>query len=487
MAGDDNGDVNFNAIVSELANNLGNVIDVNEVGNMAATFGLMMSGMGAVAELQRQGVLDNDNDNGDMLNSGIAALVGQMLADQNLPDLLSGADAALGSNGQPLRASGNANNIAANLNGLGIAQLLGDLANNGGTGDMSASGLNQLMGNFASAYAQGGTSNQGESGDISKLVSNIAGGAQGGNIAEAIGNVMAGGGARSVASALADFVNGNDSANFSGIAQAIGIRNFIRTDVKRVPEGCPSCFNCLYPGSVSCLSPLDEGKRPAAKSGHCHQDTECSPGWGGWNCNMCLEDDACNHLNPTGEGGRCYTGSELITDVRGQCYIGNKDLGRYLPEGVTPKMTFGCNKNSSSCDAQFWVNGKEAFYCDLDRCSIGKWGAASTAVIGCQRMKCSCIPGRFLCGNYGLDISSVLNEIEGPVDIKCHDDGFSNCYIREPAIKRTLTSLLGDDAINMMCSVGQCAHYSQIPGYQKTAHETSKGNMLVGIATSLLT
>ncbi|KAJ2001983.1 (ABC) transporter, partial [Coemansia thaxteri] len=102
-------------------------------------------------------------------------------------------------------------------------------------------------------------------------------------------------------------------------------------------------------------------------------------------------------------------------------------------------------------------------------------------------MTCRCIPGRFLCGNYGLDISSVLNEVEGPVDIKCHDDGFSNCFIRESVIKKTLTGLIGDDAINMMCSVGQCAHYSQLPDYQKATHETSKGNMLVGIATSLLT
>ncbi|KAJ2460697.1 (ABC) transporter [Coemansia sp. RSA 2424] len=472
MAGDANGDVNFNAIVSELTSNLGNVIDINEVGNMAATLGIMMSGMGAVVELQRQGVLDNDVDNGanNVLNSGIAALVGQMLADQRLPELLNGAASASGSNGLPLRASGGANNIGANLDGLGIAQLLNNIASNGETGDANVLGLNQLVGNFASAYAQGGNSKQGDAGGISNLVNNIAAGAQGGNIADTIGSVMAGGGARSVAGALADFVNGNDSANISGIAQAIGIRNFLRTNDKKVPEG-----------------PLDEGKRPAAKSAHCHQDTECSPGWGGWNCNMCLEDEACNNLNPTGEGGRCYTGSELITDVRGQCYIGNKDLSRYLPEGITPKMTFGCNKNSSSCDAQFWVNGKEAFYCDLGHCSIGKWGAASTAAIACQKMTCRCIPGRFLCGNYGLDISSVLNEIEGPVDIKCHDDGFSNCFIREPAIKRTLTSLIGDDALNMMCSVGQCAHYSQIPGYQKTVHETSKSNMLVGIATSLLT
>ncbi|KAJ2819057.1 hypothetical protein GGI24_004907, partial [Coemansia furcata] len=99
MAGDDNGDVDFNAIVGELASNLGNVIDVNEVGNMAATLGMMMSGMGAVAELQRQGILDNDSDFGGVgannaLNNGIAALVAQMLADQQLPDLLNAAAGA---------------------------------------------------------------------------------------------------------------------------------------------------------------------------------------------------------------------------------------------------------------------------------------------------------------------------------------------------------------------------------------------------------
>ncbi|KAJ2489355.1 (ABC) transporter, partial [Coemansia sp. RSA 2050] len=521
MAGDDNGDVDFNAIVLELASNLGNVIDMNEVGNMATTLGVMMSGMGAVAELQRQGVLDLDNNIGGTgfnqeLNSGIAVLVGQLLANQQLPELLSTAAGAAALNGVPVVGGPrDTDRVGINSDGLKLAELLSAYTNNG-AGEANMPGLNQLVSSFASAYAQGSTPpKRNNADDIANLVGNIAAGAQGGNVAETIGGVMASGGARSIAGALSDFVNGNDSANFSGIAQAIGIRNFMRTDEKRVPDGCPSCFNCLYPGSTcahnatcnqftgrcncppgwtgedcllpACLSPLDEGKRPAARSGHCHQDTECRSGWGGWNCNMCLADEACNNLNPTGEGGRCYNGSELITDVRGQCYIGNKDLSRYLPEGVTPKMTFGCSKNSSSCDAQFWVNGKEAFYCDLDRCNIGTWGAASTASIACQRMKCSCIPGRFLCGNYGLDISSVLNEIEGPVDIKCHDDGFSNCFIRESAIKRTLTSIIGDDAINMMCSVGQCVHYSQIPGYQKISHETSKSNMLVGISTSLLT
>ncbi|KAJ2078041.1 (ABC) transporter, partial [Coemansia sp. RSA 988] len=102
-------------------------------------------------------------------------------------------------------------------------------------------------------------------------------------------------------------------------------------------------------------------------------------------------------------------------------------------------------------------------------------------------MKCNCIPGRFLCGNYGLDISSVLNEVEGPVDIRCHESGFSDCYIRELVISKTLAAIIGDDAINMMCSVGQCVHYSQLPSYQKISHETSKSNMFIGVSTALLT
>ncbi|KAJ2810175.1 hypothetical protein FBU31_008048, partial [Coemansia sp. 'formosensis'] len=237
MAGDDNGDVDFNAIVGELASNLGNVIDVNEVGNMAATLGMMMSGMGAVAELQRQGILDNDSDFGGVgannaLNNGIAALVAQMLADQQLPELLNAAAGAAVANGKSTRSPRDASNPGLNSEGLGIAELLNDIANNG-AGEVNMPGINQLVGNFASVYAQVGNSKQGDASDVTNIVGNLAAGAQGGNIADTIGSVMASGGARSIAGALTDFVNGNDSANFSGIAQAIGIRNFMRSEEKQ--------------------------------------------------------------------------------------------------------------------------------------------------------------------------------------------------------------------------------------------------------------
>ncbi|KAJ1941586.1 (ABC) transporter, partial [Kickxella alabastrina] len=506
----------------------------------------MMSGIGAATEMQRQnnnGGRATNNQN-MVLNNGIAALVSQMLAN---PQLLGASSTRIAAHN-----SGSTSNTAPNTPNIDMAQLLGMVAG-GNDGNVDLQGIANIIGgvmnsntnsvgsSFSTSASTGASAatnrntkqgnpgaSQGAAVNIAQVIEGLASEGVGAGagvaltpgtsaaISEAINNVIGSGdGVRNVASIVNEFVNGDDEGGVANIAQALGIRNFVRTEDKKVPDGCPSCFNCMYPGSLcahnatcnqftgrcncpigwtgddclqpACLSPVDKDKRPSAKNEHCHEDTECRPGWGGWNCNRCLNDSVCDALSPTGEGGRCYNGSELITTVVGQCYVGNTDLSRYLPEGVTPKMTFGCDRNSSACSAQFWISGKEAFYCDLDQCNIGTWGSKSTAAIDCKRMKCKCIPGRFLCGNYGLDISTVLNEVEGPVNIKCHDDGFSNCFIRESQVSKTLTSIIGDDAINMHCTVGQCVHYSQLPDYTKPVYERSKSNILLGVATSLLT
>ncbi|KAJ1851985.1 (ABC) transporter [Coemansia sp. RSA 1822] len=497
MEGDDDGNVDFGAIGMELATNLATVIDMNEVGTMATTLGLMLAGIGATNEIQWQNGMGAAGQQGQaanfMLNNGIAALVGQMLNNQQ-SELQTGAKSKTGDQNGLLGMSD-------------MANLYGMLAE-GLTGDASNPDISNIVGSILNNNAK-------SSADTSNKQRLAVQPGKSDTIADAIDSVVGSESARSITGAMADFVNGNDTADLTGIAQAIGIRNFFRTEEKKIPDGCPSCFNCMYPGSVcthnatcnqftgrcdcpsgwtgedclqpACLSPADEGKRPAAKNSHCHQDTECRPGWGGWNCNMCLNDSVCDALIPTGEGGRCYNGSELVTNVVGQCVVDNKGLSRYLPDGIVPKMTFGCNRDTDTCNAEFWVSGREAFYCNLNQCNVGTWGAKSTAFVDCQQMKCSCIPGRFLCGNYGLDISSVLNEVEGPMNIKCHDDGFSDCYIREFKVSKTLASIIGDDAINMECNVGQCLHYSQLPSYRKVSRETSKSNMLIGVATALLT
>ncbi|KAJ2600443.1 (ABC) transporter [Coemansia sp. RSA 1722] len=351
MAGDTQGNVDFGAIGIEVAQNLANVIDMNEVGNMATALGMMMSGIGVATEMQRQNSENRNAPNKDqntIINSGVAALLQQVLSNsQESADTIPGQGSenifnAIGSNN--LNAAQLVNLVAGgqggNLDMQGIVNAFGnvmgsgqDTRNPGGKRETQQhkpiAGTSVLKNNIANSET--GPADTAESIAAGRKAQNAQNHLPVENKNENTATA-ADTGVRKIASLMDDLVNGDDTS-----------------------------------GMAACLSPLDGVKRPAAKSGHCHQDTECRPGWGGWNCNMCLNDAACDALNPTGEGGRCYNGSELITNV----------------------------------------------------------------------------------------VASVLSEVEGPVDIKCHDDGFSNCYIREFMISKTLAAIIGDDAINMKCTVVQ--------------------------------
>ncbi|KAJ1873072.1 hypothetical protein LPJ57_004985, partial [Coemansia sp. RSA 486] len=107
MAGDTQGNVDFGAIGIEVAQNLANVIDMNEVGNMATALGMMMSGIGVATEMQRQNSENRNAPNKDqntIINSGVAALLQQVLSNsQESADTIPGQGSenifnAIGSN-----------------------------------------------------------------------------------------------------------------------------------------------------------------------------------------------------------------------------------------------------------------------------------------------------------------------------------------------------------------------------------------------------
>ena len=97
-------------------------------------------------------------------------------------------------------------------------------------------------------------------------------------------------------------------------------------------------------------------------------------------------------------------------------------------------------------------------------------------------MKCSCIPGRFICGEDGSvgealpslyslspnheppDIGDFLkDEIKGPATFSCTTGG--GCKFEEPAMNGLILSIFGDGYISLECEGGECLHYSQVPGY----------------------
>ncbi|KAK0469534.1 uncharacterized protein EV420DRAFT_1495091 [Desarmillaria tabescens] len=271
--------------------------------------------------------------------------------------------------------------------------------------------------------------------------------------------------------------------------------------VVRPPDKCPPCFNCLLPafncgqygncdpydgqckcpagwGGIDCLIPqcdsLADGEyRRLREDG---KSCECKDGWGGINCNVCKTDQACVGFPLAGEPSSafdeeatnmtCYTGGETVFNNHQMCDVTNRKIIDQLP-GRPPQVTFSCDKPSATCSFQFWTAQVESFYCSLDHCSSESQPGydVNATVYACENIKCSCVPGRFICGEDGsIDISDFLTEsIKGPASFSCKTR--EGCKFEEPAMNDLILSVFGDPYITLQCEGGECLHYSQVPGY----------------------
>ncbi|KAF8268139.1 hypothetical protein EI94DRAFT_1212790 [Lactarius quietus] len=268
------------------------------------------------------------------------------------------------------------------------------------------------------------------------------------------------------------------------------------------PRGkCPPCFNCMLPaftcgqygecdpyngqcncppgwGGIDCLTPqcdslADGGERHLREDG---KECECKEGWGGINCNVCQIDNACTNFPIRGNissldpedsvNMTCYKGGETVFNNHQFCDVTNRKILDMLP-GRPPQVTFSCDKTDATCDFQFWTAQVESFYCALDTCKtevIPGYDTNTTSYL-CEKIKCSCVPGRFICGEDGsVDIGDFLTEeIKGPASFSCKTgDG---CKFEEPAMNQLINDIFGDQHISLNCEGGECLHYSQVPGY----------------------
>ncbi|KAG6040826.1 hypothetical protein E4U41_006958, partial [Claviceps citrina] len=138
---------------------------------------------------------------------------------------------------------------------------------------------------------------------------------------------------------------------------------------------CPPCFNCLLPSHVcaqyagcnefngkcdcpegfggdDCLEPLcgslARGRdRPMRSNSTC----DCDAGWTGINCNVCVENEACNGLVDTGTSGICYRNGEVVHHNHQICSVMNKKITDLLGQ-QRPEVTFTCQKDQGICDFQ---------------------------------------------------------------------------------------------------------------------------------------
>ncbi|KAI5958923.1 ADP1 [Candida theae] len=263
-------------------------------------------------------------------------------------------------------------------------------------------------------------------------------------------------------------------------------------DEKKPDKDCPPCFNCNLPnfectqfsqcntftgmcecqpgyGGLDCSEPLcgsladGNNKRPIRKKDVC----ECKSGWSGINCNLCERDDGCDSFMPDGVRGTCYKEGIIVNNFHQMCNVTNNKILAIL-KGKIPQATFSCNRTAENCNFQFWIDQKESFYCDLNKCVLDYDLAQNTTHYNCEKVACKCLPDRMLCGEAGsIDISEFLTEtIKGPGDFTC-DVVKKKCRFSEPSMNDLIQSVFGDPYITLQCKSGECVHKSEIPGYHQ--------------------
>ncbi|KAM6490145.1 hypothetical protein JOM56_014337 [Amanita muscaria] len=267
------------------------------------------------------------------------------------------------------------------------------------------------------------------------------------------------------------------------------------------PSKCPPCFNCLLPastcgqygecnpyngqcncpagwGGIDCLTPqcdsLADGEHRRLREDG--MSCECRDGWGGINCNVCKNDNSCRGFPLSGgipsnieneiANMTCYKGGETVFNNHQMCNVTNRKIVDMLPDRP-PQVTFSCDSSDGKCAFQFWTAEVESFYCSLEKCqSKAQRGYDFNATTyACEKIRCACVPGRFICGEDGsVDIGEFLrDEIKGPGTFSCKTG--QGCRFEEPAMNDLINSIFGDSYITLECEGGECLHYSQVPGY----------------------
>lgn len=153
------------------------------------------------------------------------------------------------------------------------------------------------------------------------------------------------------------------------------------------------------------------------------------------------------------------------------CDVTNRKVLDIL-DGRKPQVTFSCAAADQTCNFQFWVDQKESFYCGLDTC---EWGIeteydTNTTNYKCENVQCSCIPGRFLCGENGsINLDQFLAQvIKGPATFstKSTAEGSSSIF-SEPEMNKLISGVFGDPSIFLSCDSGECLYKTDLPGYTR--------------------
>ncbi|KAJ1018106.1 hypothetical protein NDA16_004973 [Ustilago loliicola] len=267
-------------------------------------------------------------------------------------------------------------------------------------------------------------------------------------------------------------------------------------------QSCPpglTSSNGTTCNTATCNSTFVAPNARVPKPASDKQCSSCDTGFGGINCNVCQTPNACqarksslglstpNSLFGRNETLVCHKQPSAVRTTYIDCNVKQPTVNgvypgemrmtlskTYEPDSFSETSLASWPAQSNTALSQVWLDGVEQFYCQAAGCSArnstSTLGPASEANFGstqwtCTSLQCYCIPGTTMCGRGQLDLSSVINNLNGTLSMPCdyvdpkNATATSRCAFRG----ELLNNFLGQEGLPLeSCQFGSCITQSEL-------------------------
>ncbi|KAF9956855.1 hypothetical protein BGZ65_002419 [Modicella reniformis] len=219
-----------------------------------------------------------------------------------------------------------------------------------------------------------------------------------------------------------------------------------------------------------------------ASNTHC---SKCDDGFGGFNCNACQTDAACQSKPPSrtsflgNENMVCNKNPEVYYSAYMTCSVRTPELESFFPGNYS--LTLDLNPVNKTVNAQVWLDATEQFYCNAPKCTLStteKNGVVQTKW-DCPVLNCKCILPTMMCGGVPgpvITLGNTINSLHGPFSLTCPHNSKSCDFFIADLAGFFPTGLKMED-----CNLGECVFPSEI----QSSITKVKGTMAPGVIACL--
>ncbi|KAK3819691.1 MAG: hypothetical protein J3Q66DRAFT_296906 [Benniella sp.] len=268
-------------------------------------------------------------------------------------------------------------------------------------------------------------------------------------------------------------------------------------DCSTTPKGCLNYGVCenkvckCMPGFggndcslLACGSPLIEASQRTTVPSKTNCP-KCDEGFGGFNCNVCQTNDACQSKAPSrtsilgNENMECNKKPEVFYNAYMTCAVRTPELAAFFPG--TFSLTLDLNPINKTVNAQLWLDAVQQFYCLAPDCEIStteKDGVVKTEW-QCSSLSCKCLTPTLMCGGIPgppIALGGAVDNLKGPFKLTCpHNSTSCDFYIADLG-GFFPTGLKMDD-----CDLGECV----FPSEMQSSITKTKSTLATGIIACL--